>query len=189
MKKYPLQSKTMRLSLLLLLLVSLLLTACEEERPVDFQPAENAPDQQISSFTLRQTSDGELVWELVAELAKVWDNEHLTIASNPVVDFYQEERHTAILTADEGTVNMLSNDMEARGGVVVTSDEGAILRTEILSWDAREEKLFTDEPVSFEKDGTVIHGEGFESNSDLTDWKLANPSGIIAPEDMGGETF
>jgi len=176
-------------SLLLLLMSTLLFTACEEERPVDFQPDENAPDQQIGSFILRQTSDGKLIWELTAELAKVWDAEHLTIANNPVVDFYQAELHTAVLTAVEGTVNMLSNDMEARGDVVVTSDEGAILRTEILSWDARNEKLFTDQPVSFEKNGTIIEGEGFESNSDLTDWKLANPSGTIAPEDMGGETF
>ena len=179
----------MRLLIISLLLLGLLLSACEEERPVDFQPTENSPDQRISTFTLRQTSDGELIWELVAEQAKVWDSEHLTVASNPIVDFYQDERHTAVLTADEGTVNMLSNDMEAQGGVVVVSDDGAILRTEVLSWDAREEKLFTDQAVSFEKGGTIIHGEGFESNSDLTDWKLANPAGTIAPEDMGGETF
>ncbi|MBD3371791.1 MAG: LPS export ABC transporter periplasmic protein LptC [Candidatus Coatesbacteria bacterium] len=183
--------KKPRHSLTFFLLIGVVLFAggCGEDRPVDFVPAEDEPDQTIASFTLRQTENGELTWELVAELALIWDKENLTIANEPVVDFYEQGEHQATLTAHEGTVNMLSNDMQARGGVVVVAEDGAELRTEVLNWDSRRERLFTEQPVTLIKAGTEITGQGFESDPDLTDWQIREPSGTVAAEELGGQTL
>jgi LPS export ABC transporter protein LptC len=174
---------------MLLVLVPVLLTACGEQRPVDFVPGEDEPDQTIASFTLRQTEDGKLSWELVAELAYVWDQENLTVADTPHVDFYKDGEHQATLTAAEGTVNMLTNDMQARGGVVVVADDGARLTTEVLNWDSRRERLFTEQPVSYTRGGTTIDGRGFESDPDLTDWQINEPTGTISAAELGEETL
>jgi len=165
------------------------LVGCGEQRPVDFVPEGDEPDQTIASFTLRQSENGELSWELVAELAYIWDSENLTVADTPHVDFYENGVHQATLTATEGTVNMLTNDMQARGGVVVVADDGARLSTEVLNWDSRRERLFTEQPVVLVKGGTTINGQGFESDPDLTDWRIDQPSGTVSAEELGGETF
>lgn len=178
-----------RIALLMFLVVAFIVGGCGEERPVDFVPADDEPDQTIASFTLRQTENGELTWELVAELALIWDKENLTIANEPVVDFFEQGEHQATLTAHEGTVNMLSNDMQARGGVVVVAADGAELRTEVLNWDSRRERLFTEQPVTLIKAGTEITGQGFESDPDLTDWQIREPSGTVAAEELGGQTL
>lgn len=156
---------------------------------MDFVPVEGEPDQEIETFTLRQSVNGELTWELVAELAFVWDDTRQAVAAHPTVNFYSNGEHRAVLTAGEGTINLLTNDMETREGVVVISDEGAILRTEVLGWDNRLQRLFTNLVVTFEKGGTVLTGSGFESDSDLTDWKIRRPHGTVSPEELGGEVF
>jgi len=168
---------------------ALLLLACGEERSVDFVPVEGDPDQEIEKFTLRQSEGGELTWELVAELAFIWDDTHQAVAKHPRVDFYKSGRHVAVLNALEGTVNLLTNDMEARTGVVVVSDAGATLKTEVLGWDNRQQRLFTERAVSYEKGGISLTGSGFESDADLTDWKIRHPRGTVPPEELGGEVF
>jgi LPS export ABC transporter protein LptC len=172
-----------------MLFFALLLLSCGEERPVDFVPVEGDPDQEIEKFTLRQSEGGELTWELVAELAFVWDDTHQAVAQHPRVDFYKNGGHVAVLNAEEGTVNLLTNDMEARTGVVVTSDAGATLKTEVLGWDNRQQRLFTERAVSYEKGGVSLTGSGFESDADLTDWKIRHPRGTVPPEELGGEVF
>ncbi|MCK4593024.1 LPS export ABC transporter periplasmic protein LptC [bacterium] len=162
---------------------------CTQERPVDFVGVEGEPDQEIETFTLRQSVDGELTWELVAELAFVWDDTHQAVAARPTVNFYENGEHRAVLTAGEGTINLLTNDMETREGVVVVSDDGATLKTEVLGWDNRRQRLFTNLVVTYETGGTVLTGSGFESDSDLTDWKIRHPRGTVSPEELGGEVF
>ena len=173
----------------LMLIFALLLLACGEERSVDYIPVEGDPDQEIEKFTLRQSEGGELTWELVAELAFIWDDTHQAVAKHPRVDFYKNGQHVAVLNALEGTVNLLTNDMEARTGVVVVSDAGATLKTEVLGWDNRQQRLFTERAVSYERGGISLTGSGFESDADLTDWKIRHPRGTVPPEELGGEVF
>jgi LPS export ABC transporter protein LptC len=182
-------TSVMKQTLTIPVLALILLASCTKDRPVDFVPVEGEPDQEIEAFTLRQSENGELTWELVAELAFVWDDTHQAVAERPTVDFYENGEHVAVLTADEGTVNLLTNDMEARHGVVVVSEEGAVLKTEMLGWDNRRQRLFTNQVVRYEKGGTTLTGSGFESDPDLTDWKIRRPHGTVPPEELGGEVF
>jgi len=167
----------------------ILLAACAEERPADFVPVEGEPDQEIERFTLRQSEEGRLSWELVADLAFVWDKTRQAVAQRPTVNFYDNGERTAVLTAAEGTINLATNDMEARQGVVVVSETGAVLKTEVLGWDNRRQRLFSDRSVTYERGGMVITGSAFESDADLTDWKIRHPRGTVPPEELGGEVF
>ena len=48
---------------------------------------------------------------------------------------------------DEGELDHSTNDVEIRRHVVVTSDDGLRLETNVLRWDANERRLWTDAPV------------------------------------------
>ena len=53
------------------------------------------------------------------------------------------------------------------------------LYTDTLYWDAKNEKMNTEDSVmitTLEKD--TLYGIGFESDSDLENWKILKPSGV-----------
>jgi LPS export ABC transporter protein LptC len=49
-----------------------------------------------------------------------------------------------------------------RNNVVVTSDDGLRLETNVLRWAADERKLWTDAPVMLSRRGSVVQGTGLE---------------------------
>ena len=68
--------------------------------------------------------------------------------------------------------------MRAIGNVVAVSDSGITLYTDTLIWDSKKEKMSTDDPIMLttQKNDT-LYGVGFESDSDLQNWKVIKPTG------------
>ncbi|MBN2031618.1 LPS export ABC transporter periplasmic protein LptC [bacterium] len=95
------------------------------------------------------------------------------------VDFYDEEgNHTSHLTSERGEYNEETEDIIGMGNVVVESDSGITLRTEVLRWDNRLEKIISDTLVMVTtQDRDTLYGTGFESNADLTRRIIRNPWG------------
>jgi len=97
-----------------------------------------------------------------------------------MVDFFNEkEQHTSVLTSKTAEVDQASNDMKAMGNVVAVSDSGITLYSETLTWNSKDEKLHTKDNImitTLEKD--TLYGVGFESDSDMRNWKILSPSGV-----------
>jgi len=96
------------------------------------------------------------------------------------VDFYDKNgNHTSHLTSEKGEYHEATEDVVGLGNVVVVSDSGVTLRTEVLRWDNRREKIFSDTTVMIttEKHDT-LYGVGFESNADLSHRVIYKPWGI-----------
>ena len=100
--------------------------------------------------------------------------------SNVTVDFYNDkEQHTSVLNSNKAEVDQKSNDMKAIGNVVAISDSGITLFSETLTWNSKEEKLHTKDKIMITTpDADTLYGIGFESDSDLRNWKIINPSGV-----------
>ena len=80
---------------------------------------------------------------------------------------------------DRAEVDQKSNDMKAIGNVVAMSDSGITLFSETLTWNSKEEKLHTKDKIMITTpDADTLYGIGFESDSDLRNWKIINPSGV-----------
>jgi len=96
------------------------------------------------------------------------------------VDFYNEYgQHVSHLFADSADVNNQTNTMSAFGHVVVRSDSGLVLRTETLRWDDKYDMVTTNDTVLFTTlENDTLYGIGFESDVDLTHWKIYQPWGV-----------
>ena len=71
--------------------------------------------------------------------------------------------------------------MIARGNVVAKSDSGITLYSKTLLWSSRDEKLKTQEKIMITTlDRDTLYGIGFESDSDLKNWKILSPSGVTS---------
>tara|TARA_B100000214_G_scaffold374301_1_gene356634 strand:- start:934 stop:1374 length:441 start_codon:yes stop_codon:yes gene_type:complete len=143
------------------------------------------PDQESWGVNITLT-DGGIIRAKVesGHLAKYSDNASLLLDSNIIVDFYdKDEKHTSTLTSFRAEVNQSSNDMKASGNVIATSDSGITLFSESLTWLSVSEKLYTKDSIMITTiESDTIYGIGFESDSDLKNWKIIQPSGVTGKE-------
>ena len=93
--------------------------------------------------------------------------------------FNEKNENISILTADTAKINELNNNFNAIGNVIVVSDSGLTLKTKTLYWDHQYKLVISNDSVEFttrEKD--TLYGVGFESDMDLSHWKILRPTGV-----------
>ena len=117
-------------------------------------------------------------------LAKYADKKEVILEGNVDADFFStEEEHMSNLKSEYAFVYEETDNLLAIGNVVVVSDSGVTLFTDSLYWDNKLEKITSNDTIMLttEMDDT-LYGVGFESNVDLTHWKIIKPWGVTARE-------
>ncbi len=162
--------------------LGMFLAACSGEKETPpAAPVREAeyPDQESWESTIVITREGRKVAEVWAGYIAYYKKKRQTLLKDSIhVDFYDwEGQHNSVLTADEGIVFNRTNDLLARGNVVVVSDSGIVLQTEELRWDNRKQKIVSDGPVVFTTQTDTIVGDSFISDPDLNHYEIRNPRG------------
>ena len=114
-------------------------------------------------------------------LEKYNDKEFILLDQNVDADFFNEEEvFTTNLKSLIAEIDEEDDFLVAIGNVVVVTDSGVTLFTDTLSWDNQKEKVFTSDSVIFitEKKDT-LYGIGFESDIELNNWKILQPTGVF----------
>jgi len=160
-------------------------SSCTKQSIQDLPSREGMPDQESWEVNIILTDQGMIRAKIRSgHLEKYNEKEFIMLDSSVTVDFFDsDEKHTSILTSNKAEVDQSSNDMKAIGNVVAVSDSGISLYSNTLVWDSKNEKLRTKDKImitTLEKD--TLYGIGFESDSDLENWKIINPSGVTGRE-------
>lgn len=144
----------------------LLVPGCADEQ-VEVGAAE-LPSQIVEGFVLHESSSGERLYTLEAETAYVYDTEQRVDVFVPRVTFYDEtgEVH-ARLRADRGAIHSATDDLVAKGAVLVETVDSTSLRTDSLSWNNRERLVRTDAHVEIETPKGRVEGYGLVSDAGL----------------------
>ena len=114
-------------------------------------------------------------------LEKYNDKEFILLDQNVDADFFNEEEvFTTNLKSLVAEIDEEEDFLVAIGNVVVVTDSGVTLFTDTLSWDNQKEKVFTSDSVVFitEKKDT-LYGIGFESDIELNNWRILQPTGVF----------
>ncbi len=151
------------------LAVLLALAGCSSNDRVVPQPrSQDLPSQEVRDFTLAESNEGRPEWILTSRYAATYQQRGVIVARDVAIDFFDSEgKKYSHLTAREGEVKQPSNDMEARGNVVVTTEDGVRIETSSLTFLNRERKIVSEEFVRLERNGDVVTGVGFESDPSL----------------------
>ncbi len=72
---------------------------------------------------------------------------------------------------------------ELRSNVHIRSLQGDKFDTELLFWDERSQKIYSDKYIRIEQEDKIITGYGFESNQQLTEYQIYNNTGVFTVED------
>ena len=77
---------------------------------------------------------------------------------------------------------------ELKGNVQIHSQRGDKFQTDLLFWDEKKERVYSDKFIQIEQEDKIIKGYGFESNQDLTEYEIKNTTGIFTVEDTAPTT-
>ena len=160
-------------------------SSCTKQSVQDLPSRQGMPDQESWGVNIILTDQGMIRAKIMSgHLEKYNEKEFILLDSSVTVDFFDsEEKHTSVLTSNKAEVNQSSNDMKAIGNVVAVSDSGISLYSNTLIWDSKNEKLRTKDKIMITTlDEDTLYGIGFESDSDLENWKIINPSGVTGRE-------
>lgn len=139
------------------------------------------PDQESWNATIILTREGKKRAVVVSgHLAKYNDKQEVILDEEVTADFFSTlEEHMSKLTSREARVYEATDNLLALESVVVVSDSGVTLFTDSLYWDNRAEKITTRDTVMLTTETRdTLYGIGFESNVDLTHWKISRPWGV-----------
>ena len=89
----------------------------------------------------------------------------------------------ASIKADTAYYHEKKKLWELRGHVQILSQRGDRFQTDLLFWDEKKEKVYSDKFIQIEQEDKVIKGYGFESNQDLSEYEIKNTTGIFTIED------
>jgi LPS export ABC transporter protein LptC len=166
-----------------------LLTSCEN----DLQKVNEVSSQKES---LRET--GKEVTAYYSDFGKVKAKlqapvmNHINDPKNPYTElpstlqltFYNENLvPQSELTAGYGITYDKSSQMIARHNVVVINSSGEKLETEELVWDQKTEKISSEKFVKITTRDEIIFGDGFESNQDISNYKIKKIRGVMQLKD------
>jgi LPS export ABC transporter protein LptC len=82
-----------------------------------------------------------------------------------------------VLTSDEGNVDEVTNNLEARKNVVVVSSDSSRMTTEQLFWDNQRQLIYTPAYVQITTEKDKLQGHGFESNQNLKNYRIFRVTG------------
>lgn len=161
-----------------------LFVSCGDDEPfvrktIDYDPSV-MPDQ-ISRDVKVMFADSSVTKAILyAGVAKIYNQRKETLLDSGVkVNFYKKNEPVSILTAREALIDDRTKNMIAKKNVVVKSiKDNRKLETEILEWNDKRKKLYSTEYVKITTEKEIIEGYGFESDPNLTDYKLQKVSGI-----------
>lgn len=178
----------------LALVAFLVVTGCEDDAPARTGSAElpparpglGQPDQVVENGEHVITAQGVKKAVLVAEQLQFYNEVGKVFGDTIQVSFFDDAgTFQSMLTALEGEMNQRTDDMIARGNVVVRGS-GSVIRTEELHYDPRRNLVTSEVATEINQQGNVIRGQGVESDPALTNIRIRGGSAVLRSEPAVG---
>jgi LPS export ABC transporter protein LptC len=166
------------------LLFFFILISCSKSYKAEAPPTD-IHDQLSVDVEITLTEKGNIKALIKSKLLERNDSTlELKLTEDVNVDLYDDNyQHSSLITSNYAFVSETENKINAFGDVIVAADNGQQLWTDSLLWDNKADKIFTDASLTFISGNLdTLYGTGFESNIDLTNWKITKPRGSINNE-------
>ena len=162
-------------------LIFLFLFSCQNDPLMvnDLFFTKDFPLEVIKKSKLIHTEEGIIKLEVNAEKIErhAGENPKLVFSKGFNVIFYNNSgKIISDLTANSAIVDEKDNVMTAMDSVVLKNKERK-LETELLIWDEKKDKIYTDSDVIITTQNEVIYAQGFISDPNFSDYTLKKISG------------
>lgn len=174
-------------SRLLLALLLASLAACKQDDPIPVGTRDvraDSADQVLFGVRHNITDAGLLRAKLVSDTGFIFDEgTRIELVDVDLTFFTTTGARNAVLTSREGTYRTRVGAMEARGDVLVVSEDGRRLTTQQLRYDPNRNQISSDSAfVLTESGGRRLEGVGFVSDPDMNNIRILQDVGGTAGE-------
>ena len=166
--------------ILFFVISSLFLSCYNNTKNLNTKSIQDYPDNFITNPKITIYKKNKLSLETTSDLLIKNESEDTKLKNNVTATFYNELGiKTSVLNSDSAFINEIDNSFNAFGNVKVVSDSGFVLSTNSIYWDRNYNRVISNDSIRFttEKNDT-LYGLGFESDTDLSNWKILKPSGV-----------
>jgi len=142
-------------------------------------PSKDLPQQESWNSQIVLADSGRVKAIIDAGYLRVFETNERTLLSDGVTVRFFNSDGTAgsVLTSDEGAVDERTNDLEARGNVVVTSTDRTVMYSEELYWDEGRQLIHTPVFVRIVSPKERLQGIGMESDQQLRNYRIFRVTG------------
>ena len=166
---------------ILFFIIFLLFLSCRNNtKNLNIKNIQDYPDNYITNPKITIYKKNKLSLETTSDLLIKNESEDTKLKNNVTAIFYNDLGiKTSVLNSDSAFINEIDNSFNAFGNVKVVSDSGFVLSTNSIYWDRNYNRVISNDSIRFttEKNDT-LYGLGFESDTDLSNWKILKPSGV-----------
>lgn len=134
--------------------------------------ADTRADTRLEKIHLVEDKQGQKTWELEATSAQQYQDQNMLVLKDVKVTFFSKEGRVFFLSGKEGKVYQDSKNMEIFGDVVLTSDDGYSLKTQSISYNHKENKARTSDPVEIEGEQLRLEGRGMLVDMEAKTFKV-----------------
>lgn len=148
-----------------------------------FYSTESLPTQEANNFEALFTDSGQVRFSLKAPKLLRYEADGRDYTEFPeglaLVKYDENKKIISSITAKYARQYIADGKWEAKNNVIATNAAGDTLKTEILYWEEKAEKIYTDEFVKIIRADQILTGIGFTSDQKMQNWKIKNPKGTI----------
>lgn len=128
------------------------------------------PSGEAEKINLKYTDSGRITAILVSPLMKEYASVDFPFTDFPKgidVTLYDKNKKRTVIVADYATSYKLTNCIDLRGNVKITSQDGQTLETEQLYFDQMNEWFFTEKKFKFNDLKGISNGIGIDFSKDF----------------------
>jgi len=163
----------------------LICLACEQRTELINEKLYDGPIFEMDSVFTKLSDSAKIIMTLRASKERSFENQDREWPNDLFLEYLDSEGEVKTTFKADYVYYTAKEDLyRAEGNVVVNNIEnGDQLNTELLFWDPRKEKFYTDRFVTIQSEDEIHKGEGLDANQDFSYYKIMEPSGTISVED------
>jgi LPS export ABC transporter protein LptC len=180
--------KKHQILLVVILIAAVFFVGCEsnfkEIQKSNF--SEFVPSGEAEGINLKYTDSGRITAILVSPKMKEFATVDFPFTEFPKgvdVTLYDKNKKRTIILADYATSYKLTNVIDLKGNVKITSQDGQILETDQLYFDQKNEWFYTEKSFKFTHPKGVSNGQGIDFSKDFKIINSQRIAGAIDSED------
>lgn len=164
------------------------LVSCEEDlTKVNKNQNVNFPSQIINNANIVQRDSGFIKLRATAPLIEKYefiDSPYVVAKRGIDIKFFDKKKPDSpgTIKAKYAKINEKKKFYEARGNVVIRTNEGQIFAMQSVFWDQIKKKIYTKDTVFVtDKDGsTLVGANGMDARDDFSEYTFYNNTGDIS---------